>query len=148
VVTGFLKLTWWQMPLAVIGVLLAVSGPSAIIAWLKLRQRNVGPLLDACGWAVNGRMKINIPFGAALTSIAKLPKGAQRRLEDPYTEVDPARRIAWILITIFAIATVGALIWNKVNSSLDVSRPKRSAPAAISTNKPPATTNQVGPEAR
>ena len=33
--------------------MLAISGPSMLIAWLKLRQRNIGPILDANGWAVN-----------------------------------------------------------------------------------------------
>ncbi len=44
--TGFLGLAWWKMPLAVLGVFLVISGPSVIIAWLKLRQRNLGPILD------------------------------------------------------------------------------------------------------
>ncbi len=35
-----------------------------LIAWLKLRQRNLGPILDANGWAVNARTKVNIPLGA------------------------------------------------------------------------------------
>ena len=61
------------MPLAILAVLLLISGPSMILAWLKLRQRNLGPILDANGWAVNARAKINIPFGASLTGMAKLP---------------------------------------------------------------------------
>ena len=59
-------------------------GPSMLIAWLKLRQRNIGPILDANGWAVNARARINVPFGAALTDVATLPDGrralAQRSL--------------------------------------------------------------------
>ena len=57
VVTGFLQLTWWQIPLAIAGLVLAVSGPSCVIAALKLRSRNLGPLLDASGWAVNARLQ-------------------------------------------------------------------------------------------
>jgi len=35
--------------LGALGLLLAHLGPSMLIAWLKLRQRNVGPILDANG---------------------------------------------------------------------------------------------------
>jgi len=86
VVTGFLNLAWWQIPLAIIGVVLIISGPSMIIAAMKLRQRNLGPLLDANGWAVNARALINIPFGGSLTHLAKLPPGSERALTDPYAE--------------------------------------------------------------
>ena len=86
VVTGFLKLGWWQMPLAVLGIVLVISGFSMIIAWLKLSQRNLGPLLDANGWAINTRAKINIPFGSTLTEVAYLPEGAERLTYDLYAE--------------------------------------------------------------
>jgi len=83
---AFAKLPLWQMPLAIAGILLAVSVPSMIIAWLKLRKRNLGPILDANGWAVNTKAKINVPFGAWMTQVAALPPGAQRDLVDPFAE--------------------------------------------------------------
>jgi hypothetical protein len=55
------------MPLGLLAVILGISGPSMLIAALKLRQRNLGPILDANGWAMNGRVKVNIPFGTSLT---------------------------------------------------------------------------------
>ena len=58
VVTGFMGLQMWQMPLAIFAALLVVSGPSMILAAMKLRQRNLGPLLDAGGWAINARAKV------------------------------------------------------------------------------------------
>lgn len=91
VVTGFLRLAWWQMPLAVLGVMLVISGPSIVIAWFKLHQRNLGPILDANGWAVNSRAKLNIPFGASLTELPRLPEGAKQSLADPYAE----KRVPW-----------------------------------------------------
>ncbi|MGD9947600.1 MAG: hypothetical protein AB7U29_03860 [Desulfobulbus sp.] len=97
IIGGFLDLSIWEMPLAVGGILLAVSGPSMLIAYLKLRQRNLGPLLDANGWAVNTKAIINIPFGATLTTLAELPKGAERRLSDPFAEKKtPWKR--WIVL--------------------------------------------------
>lgn len=77
----------YLMPLGVVGLVLAISGPSMLIAALKLRQRNLGPILDANGWAVNGLVKINIPFGGSLTDLARLPLGSRRLLvADPYAE--------------------------------------------------------------
>ena len=89
-VTGMLKLDAWQIPLVFVALMLIISGPSMIIAWLKLRQRNLGPILDANGWAVNAKAKINIPFGGSLTQVASLPAGAERDLKDPY-EPPPSR---------------------------------------------------------
>jgi hypothetical protein len=101
----------WQYPLVLLGLLLVISGPSVIIAWLKLRQRTLGPLLETSGWAINGRVKINIPFGAALTDMAKLPPGARRTLEDPYEDKEAAsrRRVFWLLVVL--IALLGAAVW-------------------------------------
>ena len=110
VLGGFLSLAVWQMPLVVGGVLLMISGPSMLIAYLKLRQRNLGPILDACGWAVNTRASINIPFGATLTKVAELPKGAQRSLRDPFAEKKtPWKRWAVILALFVALG----MAWDK-----------------------------------
>ena len=35
----------WQYPLVLGGLMLVISGPSMLIAWLKLRQRTLGPML-------------------------------------------------------------------------------------------------------
>ena len=96
VITGFLGLPAWQMPLVLLGILLLISGPSVLLAWLKLRQRNLGPLLDANGWAVNIRARINIPFGASLTGVAALPAGSQRSIQDPYA--DKASPWPWLIL--------------------------------------------------
>lgn len=86
VVTGFLGLKAWQIPLALAGLLFLISGPAMLMAWFKLRNRSLAALLDANGWAVNARARINIPFGTALTQLASLPEGAARRYQDPYAE--------------------------------------------------------------
>jgi hypothetical protein len=97
VFTSFLHLPWWQMPLAFAGLLLVVSGPSMLLAWLKLRARNLGPILDANGWAVNARAKMNIRFGASLTAVATLPPNAERSLDDPFEDQKP-RWGRWALL--------------------------------------------------
>ncbi len=86
VISGFVALTWWKMPLAIAGILLVISGPAMIMAYLKLRKRNLAPLLDANGWAINARAVVNIQFGNTLTQLANLPAGAKVNLNDPFTK--------------------------------------------------------------
>ena len=83
------KFKAWQLPLAAIAVMLIISGPSLILAFIKLRKRNLGPILDANGWAVNAKASINVPFGTSLTGIAKLPKGSSVDISDKYAESPP-----------------------------------------------------------
>jgi hypothetical protein len=78
------KMAFWQIPLAFAGIMLMVSAPSLVLAYMKLRKRNLGPILDANGWAVNAKAKINVPFGTSLTGIAKLPEGATVDSTDRY----------------------------------------------------------------
>jgi hypothetical protein len=106
ILTGFLALVWWQMPLAIIGIVLFVSGPSMLIAYLKLSQRNLAPLLDANGWAINTKAKINLLLGQTFTGMPQLPKGSERTLKDPYAE----NGRPWKLY-IFTIVTIGLIIY-------------------------------------
>lgn len=91
------------LPLGILALLLLISGPSMVLAWLKLHRRNLGPILDANGWAINGRAKINVAFGAAMTELAKLPKGAQRSLDDPFAEKKTPWKRYFILILLIII---------------------------------------------
>lgn len=107
IIAGILGLHWWQMPLALAGLMLLVSGPAVVMAWFKLRSRNLGPILDANGWAVNARARINIPFGTSLTQLATLPEGADRALTDPYAE----KQQPWKTWAIIAVAVIAAFAW-------------------------------------
>jgi hypothetical protein len=110
VFTGFFSLTWWKMPLALLGVMLFISGPSMLLAWLKLRKRNLAPLLDANGWAVNARATINIAFGATLTHLARLPVNSKLNLVDPFAK----KRNPWIpvLLIITVLAAGVLMLWH------------------------------------
>ena len=102
------KFEAWQIPLFILGVMLVISAPSMAIAWLKLRKRNLGPILDANGWAVNAKAKMNVPFGGALTGVAALPPGATFGADDTYAE----KRAVWpkLLIAAFVIWFVWAFL--------------------------------------
>lgn len=108
VLVGLLALKWWQVPFALAGLMLAISGPAVILAWFKLRSRNLGPILDANGWAINARAKVNIPFGTSLTQVAQLPANAERALTDPYAE----KKKPWALyFGLLAVALLAAFVW-------------------------------------
>jgi hypothetical protein len=148
VATGFWALKGWQMPLAILGVFVAISGPSALLAFLKLRQRNVGPILDACGWAVNGRMKINIPFGAALTKIAQVPPHALLPFKDPFKQKRSARFWVWFFITLLGIFAIYTVILSermkREERELEAAHAQRPATISVTiTNVPAVVTNTV-----
>ncbi|HLS29203.1 MAG TPA: hypothetical protein VK041_11175, partial [Opitutales bacterium] len=90
--TGIARLSLWQVPLVVLGLILLISLPSMVIAAIKLRQRTLGPLLEANGWAINGRVRISILFGRKLTAISKLPAGSKRSFRDPYKDRSKSRK--------------------------------------------------------
>ena len=71
---GVASTPWWEVILIVVAIMLLISGPSCFLAWMKLRRRNLGPVLNANGWAINSRVLVDIPFGGLLTSVAKYPK--------------------------------------------------------------------------
>ena len=104
---GILAMPWWKTLVVIAAILLVISGPAMIMAWMKLRRRNIAPLLNANGWAVNAASKISIPFGETLTDAAKYPK---MKLKDPYAKAGMAPWKAW-LITIAALAVVACGLW-------------------------------------
>ncbi len=140
------KLPAWQVPLAIAGILLAISLPSMLLAYLKLRKRNLGPILDANGWAVNAKAKINVPFGGSLTQIAVLPPGAQRDLVDPFAE----KKRPWGLYIAIAAVLLLAFCWYEGNldsvlpgqikstSLLGTNAPAYVPPAGVTAPNPPA----------
>ena len=104
---GFIDLSPWQMVAVFVGILLLISGPAMVMAWMKLRRRNIAPLLNANGWAINAAAKISIPFGETLTEIAKFPK---LKLKDPYAKKGLPAWLSWLL-SLLTVAVVVAGLW-------------------------------------
>jgi len=70
---GINAMPWWQLFIWIAGIILVISGPAMILAAVKLRRRNLAPLLNANGWAVNADSLVSIPFGATLTEQVLYP---------------------------------------------------------------------------
>ena len=106
---GFRTLTWWQALLVIVAILLCISGPSMIMAAIKLRRRNLAPLLNANGWAVNTSAIVNIIFGATLTDIAKYPV---LKLKDPFAKKGlPAWAICLIVLGCLLLLAAAAYLF-------------------------------------
>lgn len=102
IISGLAKTPWWGILIILVGIMLVISGPSCLIAWFKLRRRNLGPVLNSNGWAINSGAKVNIPFGRTLTSVARYPR---LNLDDPYKPRTPLwRKILCWFITLVVIA--------------------------------------------
>ena len=109
VAKGAAALSWWQLVLSIIAILLVVSGPSMVLAWLKLRKRNLAPLLNANGWAINADALVNAMFGSSLTEQAQFP---MMKLVDPYA---PVKKISaggkWAIALSVIVAVVAIAIF-------------------------------------
>jgi hypothetical protein len=102
---------WWAIPTLIICILLAISGPSMVLAWMKLRKRNLAPLLNANGWAINADAIVNVLFGNTLTAKVQYPF---LKLQDPFAKKGLTKGSKWaIAITvILVIAAIAFGIWH------------------------------------
>lgn len=100
-------LHWWQWIAIIAGVMLVISGPAMVKAWLKLRKRNLSPLLNANGWAVNAKVLVNVRFGETLTHIAKYPVV---KMKDPFAK---KKMPVWkkILLWLGIIVVVAGIVY-------------------------------------
>lgn len=140
IVTGIQSTPPLDLILIVLGLMLVISGPSCFIAWTKLRKRNLGPILNANGWAINSKVLVNILFGGKLTTVAKYPK---LKLADPYDQKTPAWKI-WLptVLIILAIAFL-ALYFTGNLEFIGLSSPLHKAGAACDAAKAAADSLSV-----
>lgn len=103
---GLVNIPWWKTIIIFVAIMLVISGPAMVLAWLKLRRRNIAPLLNANGWAVNASSRISIPFGETLTDIAKFPT---LKLKDPYAKKGLATWKKWCISLAALVLVVGGL---------------------------------------
>lgn len=94
---------WYTLLLVIVGLCLVISGPSMFLAWVKLRKRNLAPILNANGWAINSSIIVNSLFGATLTSLAKYPQILN--VGDPFAQKKKSP-VPGILLAILVIAVI------------------------------------------
>ncbi|MBR1995681.1 MAG: hypothetical protein IJ989_00285 [Paludibacteraceae bacterium] len=107
-VKSIAETAWWALPVAIISLLLIVSGPSMILAWMKLRKRNLAPLLNANGWAVNADAIVSVLFGNTLTDQAQYPLV---KVKDPFAKKGLSKSGKWsIAIAAIVVAIAVAVL--------------------------------------
>ena len=110
VIAALKGITWWQVLIIIAVIMLLISGPSMFIAWRKLKKRDLGPVLNTNGWAINAKSLVNVKFGKTLTSLAKFPK---LTAVDPEAKKKAARRTFWSCFCgIIIVAAVALWLFN------------------------------------
>ncbi|MBQ0024682.1 MAG: hypothetical protein KBT00_03020 [Bacteroidales bacterium] len=107
--TGFTSLAWWQMPLSIVAVMLVISLPSVFLAWGKLRRRNLAPVLNANGWAVNTTIPVNTRFGKFLTHSASFPKFSIT--PDPFAKKKTPAWKKWLIAILFLLVAAFSALY-------------------------------------
>lgn len=90
----------WKVAVSVVALVLIVSVPSMILAWFKLRKRDLGVVLNACGWAINRPMRFSMKRARAFTKCAP----------DPMAKV-------WFAVLVLLLVALGGLAWWQVKSA-------------------------------
>ena len=107
--SGINETPWWKLLIWLAAIMLVISGPAMVMAWIKLRRRNLAPILNANGWAVNADTLISVPFGSTLTEQVQFPF---IKLSDPFAKKGmPAwkKAVIWCAI-IIGLAGIAALV--------------------------------------
>ena len=127
---GVAAIKFWVLILIIIGLMLVISGPSMFIAWRKLRRRDLGPVLNANGWAVNAKSLVRPKFGKTLTSLVKYP--AMKEV-DPETAKKVRRRRFWTWLICILILAGGAFCGWKLYEKKQAAKAAAAEAAAVET---------------
>ena len=115
------NMTWWQILVAIAAVILVVSLPSVILTWFKLRQRDLGAILNACGWAINRPMRFSMKRARGFTKCAGNPLILQTLL---------------LLALLAGLAAGGVWYALKVQAEKAAAQPAAEAPAQPAAEAP------------
>lgn len=107
-ITGSISEKPFNAVIFIVVIVLVISGPSMLIAWLKLRKRNLGPLLNANGWAINAKVLVNVRFGATLTSLASYPKIV---FDDPFAEKKTPKWKKWLIGILLTLVVLFGILF-------------------------------------
>ena len=118
---------------AVLGLFAALAALFGLLGFLKLRKRDISTLLEACGWALNGRMRLTHTHSLIFTNKPGLPPNSVRRYQLP------SGKTRWVLLAVGLVLLLMALVavlkpsfysdlWQRVNPAAPA--PTTPAPEA------------------
>lgn len=92
-------MSWTARLLSLLAIIVVVFGPIVLAGVLKLMRQDMGPIIEACGWAVNKSMRLTRRLRRQFTVTKAYPEGA---------EGTPAKRRA-VALGVLAAAVVAAV---------------------------------------
>jgi len=98
------QVSWLTIAIGVTGALLLVMLPMAIVAFLKLRKRDLSVILEGSGWGINAPMRLTHRQAHFFTQRPKYPKGSKGIFRLRW------RALTIILILLIAFATAAYLV--------------------------------------
>lgn len=108
---------------SLVGIVLLVAFASGFLGWLRLRRRDMSPILEANGWAVNVPLALTRELGELFTRRPPLP-GDPRR----------SRRWQWALLATLVVVLL--LMWDEARLRLRQRFLRTPPPAAAATLAP------------
>ena len=110
-----------QVLVALLGLAMVILLPSIFAGFAKIRKRDMSGLLEASGWAVNVRMRLNMTMGRLFTHTPHLPKDVRKERTDivskfvkefRYNTSQSMRPTTFILVVTFLLLCLTLLLLN------------------------------------
>jgi type III secretory pathway component EscS len=104
----------FKISMFLVGIILVIAIPIIISAIMKLRRRNIGMFLEACGWSINTSMRLNLKMGLLFTRIPAFPENSEKKFFD-YSRLllkkTDIQKKSWqfklLIIVIFIFGSIG-----------------------------------------
>ena len=119
-VTNALKhISLRQVLIFILIVLVIGALPIVIAAFIKLRKRNIGMFLEACGWAMNSPIRLTRKIGLIFTRTPALPPESSKKYFDRsgallkyinFQEQTISYKIISVVVTVIIAIIIGLLI--------------------------------------
>jgi hypothetical protein len=113
VISVLTRISLLDIVLALLGVVLVIALFAGFLGWLTLRKRDLGPFLEASGWAVNPRMRISGQLARVFNRRPALPKG--HRVTEPVgsglADEDPEPQTGRLVVLVAILGIVAYIAW-------------------------------------
>lgn len=103
IINTLARLQWYEILIGLAAAAGAVLFPVAILIFVKLKHRDISAVVEASGWAMNGRMRLTRALSRSFTVRPAYPKGSKgtRSL---------ARKLWVVAAAVLLLASVAVLI--------------------------------------
>jgi hypothetical protein len=124
----------WRILAGVVGAVFAVMIPISVVAFVKLRRRDLSAILEGSGWGINARMRLTRQQSRFFTERPEYPEGAKGIHYFPW-------RLLLILILLLAVFFAGLYLLQRrpIMSQSPQGSPKSNSQPSQMPQAPPQT---------